>query len=49
MPIVFILLFCYVSGGAIQGGTNDLQSGIFERFHSMPIARSSVAYRHKIA
>jgi ABC-2 type transport system permease protein len=25
---------------------NDLQSGIFERFHSMPIARSSVLWGH---
>ena len=25
---------------------NDLQSGIFERFHSMPIARSSVLWAH---
>src|SRR5664279_6095685 len=25
---------------------NDLQSGIFERFNSMPIARSSVLWRH---
>ena len=26
----------------------DLQSGIFERFHSMPIARSSVLWAHVI-
>src|SRR5574337_37803 len=25
---------------------NDLQGGIFERFHSMPIARSSVLWGH---
>src|SRR3954469_16935138 len=39
---------------AIAGGTsyaafrlfNDLQGGIFERFHSMPIARSSVLWGH---
>ena len=74
MPIVFLLLFVYVFGGAIRAGTgsyvnyllpgilliaiasgisytafrlfNDLQSGIFERFHSMPIARSSVLWGH---
>src|SRR5215216_3752443 len=74
MPIMFMLLFVYVFGGAIQAGTdnyvnylmpgilliaiasgisytafrlyNDLQSGIFERFHSMPIARSSVLWGH---
>ncbi|MFI5843006.1 ABC transporter permease [Catenuloplanes sp. NPDC051500] len=73
-PIMFMLLFRYVFGGAIQTGTgnyvnylmpgilliaiasgitytsyrlfNDLQSGIFERFHSMPIARSSVLWGH---
>lgn len=27
---------------------NDLQSGIFERFHSMPIARSSVLWGHVV-
>jgi ABC-2 type transport system permease protein len=74
MPIMFMLLFVYVFGGAIRTGTanyvnylmpgilliaiasgisytgyrlfNDLQSGIFERFHSMPIARSSVLWGH---
>jgi ABC-2 type transport system permease protein len=74
MPIVFMLLFVYVFGGAIQSGSDnyvnyllpgilliaiasgiaytsyrlfiDLQSGIFERFHSMPIARSSVLWGH---
>src|SRR3981081_3129332 len=74
MPIAFMLLFVYVLGGDIRGGTNnyvnylmpgilliaiasgisyagyrlfnDLQSGIFERFHSMPIARSSVLWGH---
>src|SRR5206468_12919861 len=67
MPIMFMLLFVYVFGGAIQTGTDnyvnyllpgillmaissgiaytsyrlfmDMQRGIFERFHSIPIAR----------
>jgi len=74
MPIMFMLLFVYVFGGAIQSGTDhyvdyllpgilliaiasgisytayrlflDMQSGIFERFHSMPIARSTVLWGH---
>ena len=74
MPIMFLLLFRYVFGGAIQAGTDnyvnymmpgilliaiasgisytafrlfgDMQGGIFERFHSMPIARSSVLWGH---
>jgi ABC-2 type transport system permease protein len=74
MPIMFLLLFRYVFGGAIQTGAgdyttylmpgilliaiasgisytgfrlfNDMHSGIFERFHSMPIARSSVLWGH---
>ena len=74
MPIMFMLLFVYVFGGAIQTGTPnyvdyllpgilliaiasgisytayrlflDMQSGIFERFHSMPIARSTVLWGH---
>lgn len=74
MPIMFMLLFVYVFGGAIQTGTGkyvnyllpgilliaiatgisytayrlflDMQGGIFERFHSMPIARSSVLWGH---
>ena len=74
MPIMFMLLFVYVFGGAIQTGTDnyvnyllpgillmaissgiaytsyrlfmDMQRGIFERFHSMPIARSSVLWAH---
>src|SRR5262245_17075344 len=74
MPIVFMLLFVYVFGGAINTGSDsyvsyqlpgillitiasgiaytayrlflDLQSGIFERFQSMPIARSSVLWAH---
>ena len=73
-PIMLMLLFVYVFGGAINVGTgkyvnyllpgilliaiasgvaytayrlfNDLQGGIFERFHSMPIARSSVLWGH---
>jgi len=73
-PIIFVLMFRYVFGGAIKSGSGhyvnyllpgilliaiatgisytayrlfiDLQSGIFERFHSMPIARSSVLWGH---
>ena len=72
MPILFMLLFVYVFGGAINTGTDayvdyllpgillitiassisytafrlfmDMRSGIFERFQSMPIARSSVLW-----
>jgi ABC-2 type transport system permease protein len=74
MPIMFMLLFVYVFGGALQTGTDnyvnyllpgilliaiasgiaytsyrlfmDMQSGIFERFHSMPIARSTALWGH---
>ena len=74
MPIMFMLLFVYVFGGAIKTGTDnyvnyllpgilliaiasgisytayrlflDVQGGIFERFHSMPIARSTVLWGH---
>src|SRR5512145_1526851 len=74
MPIMFMLLFVYVFGGAIETGTDnyvnyllpgilliaiasgiaytafrlfmDVQRGIFERFHSMPIARSTVLWGH---
>ena len=74
MPIMFMLLFVYVFGGAIQTGTDsyvnyllpgilliaissgiaytayrlflDVQRGIFERFHSMPIARSTMLWGH---
>ena len=74
MPIMFMLLFVYVFGGAIQTGTEhyvnyllpgilliaissgiaytayrlflDVQGGIFERFHSMPISRSTVLWGH---
>jgi ABC-2 type transport system permease protein len=73
-PIVIMLLFVYVLGGAIQTGTDnyvnyllpgillitiangigyvayrlflDKQRGIFERFHSMPIARSATLWGH---
>ena len=68
-PVVFLLLFVYVFGGAISGSTGsylqlalpgvlvqtivfasagtgvglaeDLQTGIFDRFRSLPIARSA--------
>ncbi|MEU4221855.1 ABC transporter permease [Actinoplanes sp. NPDC026623] len=74
MPIMFLLLFVYVLGGAIETGSGsyvnyllpgillitiasgisytayrlflDLQGGIFERFQSMPIARSAVLWAH---
>src|SRR4030042_2148576 len=74
MPILFMLLFVYVFGCAIQSGTDnyvnyllpgifliaiasgiaytayrlflDVQKGIFERFHSMPIAHSAVLWGH---
>jgi ABC-2 type transport system permease protein len=74
MPIMFMLLFVYVFGGAIQAGTDnyvnyllpgilliaiasgiaytavrlftDIQKGLFARFHSMPVARSSVLWAH---
>jgi ABC-2 type transport system permease protein len=74
MPIMFMLLFVYVFGGAIKTGTDnyvnyllpgilliaiasgisytayrlflDMQRGIFERFHSMPISRSTVLWGH---
>jgi ABC-2 type transport system permease protein len=73
-PLMFVLLFVYVFGGAIRtpglryvdyllpgilliaiaSGIaytavrlfTDLQSGIFERFHSMPISRPSVLWAH---
>ncbi len=74
MPIMFMLLFVYVFGGAIQTGTDnyvnyllpgillmaissgiaytsyrlfmDMQRGIFERFHSMPIAPLAPLWGH---
>ena len=73
-PILMMLLFVYVLGGAIQtGGDNyvnyqlpgillvaiasgtaytayrlfmDMQRGIFERFRSMPVARSAALWGH---
>ncbi|WP_127531580.1 ABC transporter permease [Paenibacillus kobensis] len=74
MPIMMMLLFVYVFGGAIQSGMdnyvnyllpgillmaissgisytafrlfNDVQKGIFERFHTMPISRSALLWGH---
>lgn len=74
MPIMFMLLFVYVFGGAIHTGSiryvdyivpgvilmciasgvaytafrlnNDITKGIFGRFHSMPIAKSSILAGH---
>ncbi|ATY14570.1 ABC transporter permease [Amycolatopsis sp. AA4] len=73
-PIVMLLLFTYVFGGAINTGSEsyvtyllpgillitiasgiaytafrlflDMKGGIFERFQSMPIARSAVLWAH---
>ncbi len=73
-PIMIMLMFVYVLGGAIQTGTDnyvnymlpgilliaiasgisytamrlftDVQNGLFQRFHSMPISRSSVLWSH---
>jgi ABC-2 type transport system permease protein len=73
-PLVIMLLFVYVFGGAIRAGTGnyvnyllpgilliaiasgiaytalrlftDKQQGLFARFHSMPVARSSVLWAH---
>jgi ABC-2 type transport system permease protein len=73
-PIMLMLLFVYVFGGAIQAGTDryvnyllpgilliaiasgisytavrlfsDVQKGLFARFHSMPLARSSLLWGH---
>jgi ABC-2 type transport system permease protein len=73
-PLLIMLLFVYVFGGAIQAGTGnyvnyllpgilliaiasgiaytalrlftDRQQGLFARFHSMPVARSSVLWAH---
>ncbi len=73
-PIIMMLLFVYVFGGAIKTGVAnyvnyllpgilliaiasgisytayrlflDMQSGIFDRFHSMPIARSAALWGH---
>ncbi|WP_344403713.1 ABC transporter permease, partial [Catellatospora chokoriensis] len=43
-----IMLMAISSGISYTGFRlfNDMQSGIFERFHSMPIARSSVLWGH---
>jgi ABC-2 type transport system permease protein len=43
-----ILLIAIASGISYTGFRlfNDMQSGIFERFHSMPIARSSALWGH---
>ncbi len=74
VPVMIMLLFVYVFGGAIQSGADnyvnyllpgillmaiasgisymavrlftDVQKGLFQRFHSMPTARSSVLWAH---
>jgi ABC-2 type transport system permease protein len=73
-PLMIMLLFVYVFGGAIRAGTSnyvnyllpgilliaiasgiaytalrlftDRQQGLFARFHSMPVSRSSVLWAH---
>src|SRR5215469_5006062 len=73
-PVLIMVLFVYVFGGAIRTGTGnyvnyllpgilliaiasgiaytalrlftDRQQGLFARFHSMPVARSSVLWAH---
>jgi ABC-2 type transport system permease protein len=73
-PLILMLLFVYVFGGAIDVGTDryvqyllpgilliaiasgiaytalrlftDVQQGLFSRFHSMPIGRSSILWAH---
>jgi ABC-2 type transport system permease protein len=73
-PVMLMLLFVYVFGGAIQAGPgsyvnyllpgilliaiasgisytamrlfSDVQLGLFSRFHSMPVARSSLLWGH---
>jgi ABC-2 type transport system permease protein len=73
-PLMLMVLFVYVFGGAIHAGTGlyvdyllpgilliaiasgiaytalrlftDKQQGLFARFHSMPVARSSVLWAH---
>lgn len=74
IPIMIMLMFVYVLGGAIQTGTDnyvnymlpgilliaiasgiaytairlftDVQTGLFQRFYSMPITHSSVLWSH---
>jgi ABC-2 type transport system permease protein len=76
-PIMMLLMFVYIFGGAMNTGdisyinyilpgiflmciasgvaysalriNNDVTKGIFERFHSMPIAKSSILGGHVIA
>lgn len=78
-PVMILLLFVYVFGGAIDTGTysggyidymlpgillmgiasgvsyaairvnGDVTSGLFERFHSMPIAKSSLLWGHVVS
>lgn len=74
MPIMIMLLFVYILGGAIQTGSDnyvnyllpgilliavasgisytavrlfsDVDKGIFDRFNSMPVSRSSILWAH---
>ena len=43
-PVVFVLLFVYVFGamGTAVGLATDINSGLLERFRSLPMARSAV-------
>ncbi len=77
MPIVMMLMFVYVFGGAMNTGSvdyinyvvpgiilmtiasgvaytafrlnNDITGGIFDRFHSMPISKSSILGGHVLS
>jgi len=44
MPGILLITIASASRTS-DSGSSDMQSGIFERFHSMPIARSSVLWR----
>lgn len=76
VPIMIMLMFVFVLGGAIQTGADnyvnymlpgillmaissgisytavrvfsDVQKGLFQRFHTMPISRSSVLWGHAL-
>src|SRR5918912_264086 len=50
MPIAFMLLITIASGISYTAYRLflDMQSGIFERFQSMPITRSSVLWAHML-
>ena len=43
-PVMFVLLFAYVFGGAIQ-----VSNGAIDRFRSLPMARGAVLGGHAVA